>query len=213
MRDLGITTVYDLRSDTEIMKYNTPTPSIPGTEILRVPVFEKKDYSPENMARRFQLYASGKTEAFMQLYCEILDAGGPAFGTILRHVRDRPHDGFIFHCTAGKDRTGIVAAILLLLAGVDDDAIAMDYSLTRVGREPVREMVMARLQKEPIFATNREAALNMLSSRHETMLAFLRMFRERYGGAEEYVKKYCRLSDDDIAVIRRHLVVPRTPGA
>ena len=35
----------------------------------------------------------------MQLYSEILDAGGPAFGSILRHVRDSPNDGFIFHCT------------------------------------------------------------------------------------------------------------------
>lgn len=76
----------------------------------------------------------------MQLYSEILDAGGPAFGSILRHVRDNPQEGFIFHCTgsfnhecartpsllwsnylflcdlaAGKDRTGIMAAILLLV--------------------------------------------------------------------------------------------------
>lgn len=35
----------------------------------------------------------------MQLYSEILDAGGPAFGSILRHVRDSPNDGFLFHCT------------------------------------------------------------------------------------------------------------------
>lgn len=71
----------------------------------------------------------------MQLYSEILDAGGPAFGSILRHVRDSPNDGFLFHCTgalhtsinylvtnnrflfvvAGKDRTGIAAALLLLV--------------------------------------------------------------------------------------------------
>jgi len=67
----------------------------------------------------------------MQLYSEILDAGGPAFGAILRHVRDSPNDAFIFHCTgafsapcdrlllkvhpAGKDRTGIAAALLLLV--------------------------------------------------------------------------------------------------
>ena len=67
----------------------------------------------------------------MQLYSEILDAGGPAFGAILRHVRDSPNDAFIFHCTgafsarcdrhllrihpAGKDRAGIAAALLLLV--------------------------------------------------------------------------------------------------
>ncbi len=69
----------------------------------------------------------------MELYSEILDAGGPAFGAIFRHARDSPNDGFLFHCTgalsaslnylfvnnrpiAGKDRTGIAAALLLLVS-------------------------------------------------------------------------------------------------
>lgn len=52
------------------------------------------------------------------------------------------------------------------LAGVDDEAIARDYALTRVGREPARAMVMERLAKVPFFASNTEGALNMLSSRY-----------------------------------------------
>ena len=52
-------------------------------------------------------------QAFLELYTQILDHGGHAFGAILRHVRDDPKGGCIFHCTAGKDRTGIMAAILL----------------------------------------------------------------------------------------------------
>lgn len=35
----------------------------------------------------------------MVLYSEILDAGGEAYGTILRHIRDKPDEGFLFHCT------------------------------------------------------------------------------------------------------------------
>lgn len=49
----------------------------------------------------------------MELYSQILDHGGPALAIILRHVRDKPEQGFLFHCTAGKDRTGIIASILL----------------------------------------------------------------------------------------------------
>lgn len=51
------------------------------------------------------------------------------------------------------------------LAGVDDRLIAEDYALTRVGREPARERIMARLREEPLFASNNEAALNMFSCR------------------------------------------------
>lgn len=210
LRELGITTVFDLRSDTEIEKYETPCPTIEGVEIVRVPVFKLEDYSPEMMAKRFELYASGKTEAFMELYSQILDHGGPAFGTILRHIRDHPGQGFIFHCTAGKDRTGVLAALLLKLAGVDDDTIAEDYALTRVGREPARETVMARLSKIPLFAENSEAAVNMLTSRKEIMLAFLTLLDDRYRGVEEYLRKYAGLTDDDIATIRQSVLVPKS---
>ncbi|KAI0080790.1 hypothetical protein K474DRAFT_1636729 [Panus rudis PR-1116 ss-1] len=207
-RELGITTVYDLRSDTEIAKWTSPCPQIEGVDIVRTPVFQVEDYSPEMMAKRYELYASGKTEAFMELYSQILEHGGRAFGAILRHVRDRPNDPFIFHCTAGKDRTGVIAAILLKLVGVSDEDIAEDYALTRVGREPFRQKIMARLAKEPIFASNNEAALNMFTSRPETMLAFLKHLEDHYGGVEAYLKEYVKLTDEDIETIRQNLIIP-----
>ncbi|KAF8550375.1 hypothetical protein OG21DRAFT_1514081 [Imleria badia] len=208
MRALGITTVFDLRSDPEMQKYCTPIPTIEGVQILRTPVFTNEDYSPESIARKFELYASGTTEAFMKLYSQILDHGGRAFGTILRHVRDRPNASFLFHCTAGKDRTGIIAAILLKFAGVEDHFICQDYSLTRIGREPDREKVLRRLSKEPLFAANSELALRMLTSRYETMNATLGLLRDKYGGVEAYAKNFCGLTDDDISIIRSNLVVP-----
>jgi len=207
-KELGISQVFDLRSDTEIAKYNTPGPAIEGVTISHVPVFRKEDYSPEMMAKRYQLYASGKTEAFMELYSQILDHGGPSFGTILRHIRDRPTEPCLFHCTAGKDRTGVIAAILLKLAGVDHEVIAKDYALTRIGREPARAMIIERLNKEPLFASNNEAALNMFSCRDITMSAFLDLLDEKYSGVEEYVKRFTGLSDEDIVTIRRNLLVP-----
>ena len=48
---MGITKVFDLRSDTEIEKYNSPLPSIDGVDVVRTPVFQKEDYSPEMMAK------------------------------------------------------------------------------------------------------------------------------------------------------------------
>ncbi|KZT24581.1 hypothetical protein NEOLEDRAFT_1094430, partial [Neolentinus lepideus HHB14362 ss-1] len=208
LKALGITTVYDLRSDTEMEKYNTPIPDIPGVNIIRTPVFQKEDYSPEMMAKRYELYASGKTEAFMELYSQILDHGGAAFGVILRHIRDRPHDGLLFHCTAGKDRTGIITAILLTLVDVEDGVIAEDYSLTRVGREPARAMVMARLAKVNLFAENNEAALNMFTCRPETMIAFLGLLRDKYGGVAEYLRRYVGLTDGDIETIKHNMLYP-----
>jgi len=208
MNALGISTIFDFRSDTEIQKYNSPIPSVRGVEILRTPVFKNEDYSPEALAKKLQLYASGTSEAFMILYSQILDHGGPAFESILRHVRDRPTSPFLFHCTAGKDRTGVMAAILLKLAGVDDQTISHDYSLTRIGREPDRERIMKRLTKEPLFASDNQAAMRMFTSRFETMQTFLSLLETKYGGVEAYIKQYTGLTDGDIVSIRNNLLVP-----
>lgn len=51
LKGLGITTVFDLRSDIEMLKYNAPIPVIDGISILRAPIFKEEDYSPETMAR------------------------------------------------------------------------------------------------------------------------------------------------------------------
>jgi hypothetical protein len=51
VKELGVTKVFDLRSDTEIRKYNTPQPHIDGVEIIHTPVFKTEDYSPEMMAK------------------------------------------------------------------------------------------------------------------------------------------------------------------
>jgi hypothetical protein len=51
LRALGVTTIFDLRSDTEIAKYDTATPQISGVTVFHAPVFGKEDYSPERMAQ------------------------------------------------------------------------------------------------------------------------------------------------------------------
>jgi hypothetical protein len=51
LRSFEIRKVFDLRSDTEIEKYVAPLPSIEGVEVIRCPVFQREDYSPEMMAK------------------------------------------------------------------------------------------------------------------------------------------------------------------
>ncbi|KAJ7587133.1 tyrosine phosphatase family-domain-containing protein [Mycena floridula] len=202
LKHLGISKVFDLRSDFEVEK--APVPSIDGVEIVRAPVVKAEDYSPEALAkRRDELHASGdKTPVFVKIYSELLDLGISSYGVILRHIRNEPAKSCLFHCTAGRDRTGIVAALILKIAGVSDDDVAEDYALTRIGREPERFVMMERISKE----SDREAASAMFECRHETMLGFLAVLQEKYGGAEGYAKVVLGLSDDDLAIIRRNVL-------
>ena len=80
-----------------------------------MPVFATDDYGPEQIALRYKSYTRAGTSGFVQAYRDILTNAGPAFGKILRHLSkpDTEPTACVFHCTAGKDRTGLLAALLL----------------------------------------------------------------------------------------------------
>jgi protein tyrosine/serine phosphatase len=72
----------------------------------------------------------------------------------------------IVHCTAGKDRTGVLCALILSLCGVDDDVVAHEYSLTEVGLTTEwKEAVIEHLMRNQSLKTDAEGARNLISSK------------------------------------------------
>ncbi|KAL5529712.1 hypothetical protein ACEPAG_5697 [Sanghuangporus baumii] len=206
LKELGITTIFDLRSEVEIRKYQSSTPEIEGVRFVHVPVSDSGEYDPMALAARVSRFAKDEKNAFSSLYTGILENGGPAYETILKHLRDKPGEPILVHCTAGKDRTGIFAAIIQLLLGVPDAAIAYDYHLTTYGLAPVLPALVQRFQKESIYRDNWEGFQNMGSAKQETMFATLELIRSKYGSAEGYIKARTSLTDADIERIRRNLL-------
>jgi protein tyrosine/serine phosphatase len=170
-------------------------------------VFAADDYGPEQIAVRYKAYTRSGTSGFVQAYRDILSNAGPAFGEILRHL-STPNvepSPCVFHCTAGKDRTGLLAALLLSLAGVSDNSIAIEYSLTDAGLAPLREQFVERLLKNPALEGDETGVRNMVSSKHENMLASLEMIENEFDGCEGYMRKWCGLGDEEIETLRKRL--------
>lgn len=172
-----------------------------------VPVFAADDYGPEQIALRYKAYTRSGTSGFVQAYRDILSNAGPAFGEILRHLAqpDVEPSACVFHCTAGKDRTGLLAALLLSLAGASETVIADEYSLTDVGLAPLRELFVERLLKNPVLAGDEVGVRNMVSSKRENMLASLGMIENEFEGCEGYMRKWCGLGDEEIDILRNRL--------
>ncbi|HSC86484.1 MAG TPA: tyrosine-protein phosphatase [Polyangiaceae bacterium] len=114
----------------------------------------------------------------------------------------------VFGCWAGKDRTGIVAALVLSLLGVDDVTIAEDYEATSAGLAVVRERFAFLWQERPsdadaIFTAFGEAP-------PEVVLAFLRDTRAAFGDVEQALT----VAPDTVAELRaRYLVAEAPDGA
>ena len=105
---------------------------------------------------------------------------------IYRSIAQAPR-GVLFHCSAGKDRTGVVSAILLLLADVRDRDIIENYMMTKECN--VKRFARAR-QNHP------DLDINIIIPREEFILRFLQLFREKYGNAENYMRSIGVLPDE-----------------
>lgn len=101
-------------------------------------------------------------------YRHILSSDPTAYRTIFQHLLSSPNpDPCLIHCTVGKDRTGVICALILMLAGVKDEDIAADYALTMAGLVQVRESILQYLMqdKKSMAGGGREKAENMLGAR------------------------------------------------
>ncbi len=122
-------------------------------------------------------------------------------------IADAPSAPILVHCHAGKDRTGVVVALVLLLAGVTTDAIADDYALSGVqladmlarDRVSAVERGMDAVRAERLFTVHREA-----------MVETVERIRVDHGGAATYLAGL-GLDDARIDRLRSLLVAPEWP--
>jgi protein-tyrosine phosphatase len=119
------------------------------------------------------------------MYADMLRDGAASFGRLLTHLAEDDWLPALFHCTAGKDRTGIAAALLLSVLGVDDSVILDDYELTNIFRSN-RRIEELRPQFESA-GVDIEKVRPFLSARRPVMEATLAHLHDTYGGVEAYL--------------------------
>lgn len=136
MAGLGLQTVFDLRRDVERER----RPSVAHTEGVEAMILAIGDAGPvSQQPELLDMVLSGELpEADDQFmigeYRRMLDDHGGEFGRLLAGLAEPGNLPALFHCTAGKDRTGVAAALLLLLLGVDRELVLDDYELTNIYR-------------------------------------------------------------------------------
>lgn len=195
LRALGIRTVIDLRRPHEIAELGR-IPDIDGITYQHVhmahPLWPSADF-PDTAAR---------TSYVIERYREMSIEAADGIGEALRLIADPAAAPLVFHCIAGKDRTGLVSALILALLGVPDDVIAEDYTLSEVA-EPATWAYFTR--DRPDKAPDRWK--HIVVSPPEAMLAFLEDLRARHGSITGYAKSV-GVTDDHLDSLRAHLLTP-----
>lgn len=182
---IGLRTVFDLRWDRE----REVQPSrLPADSLVVHHLAVGEDPQGDDLMER--IFAGEVDEVPMQrlveIYDELLDQGGATFATLLTHLSEPDALPAVFHCAAGKDRTGISAALLLRLLGVPEDVVLDDYELSTTYRTH-RRLVELRPRFEEA-GLDIERFRDYLSAPRPVLAAALERIETDHGGVEGYLR-------------------------
>lgn len=196
----GVRTVIDLRGDHE--REEDPPAELP-VDVVHVPFMEASEAEWEEIAGELEaanLAAPDDATATRDAYLIFLERFRDNVAASVRAVARAPEGGVVIHCVGGKDRTGLLVAFLLELAGVDRETIAADYALSEERLRPRHEAWFAAAESEEELARLRRIAQTPASA----MRGVLDELERRYGGVEGYLRA-AGLSDEELELARARL--------
>jgi hypothetical protein len=177
LRQLDLAAVIDLRTTAEAERSGRGLLAEEPIRFLHASVLQEEGGES----------AGGPTlDQLGERYVWYLDVGRQALVAALTVVADPQSYPLVFHCTAGKDRTGVLAALVLDIVGVRPEVIVEDYMLTATRIDLIR----ARLRSDPVYGAQ-IAQIDQSSAPSPTMQSgpmehFLTEMQQRYGGAREW---------------------------
>ncbi len=181
VRSLGLRTVVDLRTAGELDEGRFPVRSHP-VAYHHLPVLARTWHEEEVDA--LAELADRATPYLVARYIDLLAEGGPLFARAVTLMTEPAACPFVFHCAAGKDRTGVLSALVLGVLGVTDDDIVADYALSVEAMTRMQAWVTAN--RPEVAEVLARQPVGWLAAPPEAMVALLAHLRRAYGGAEAY---------------------------
>jgi protein-tyrosine phosphatase len=192
LRDtLGVRTVIDLRSPAQVENDGLGLFVRPPVDHVPAPVIDDATLDSWRVTQ----------VTSVESYVWMFENSAELIARALKVLADRQGDPAVFHCFAGKDRTGVLAAAVLGTLGVDDETIADDYSLTAPAMKSIVDRMVAAVDG-PSRANVRPETYE---ARRETMLETLGHVNSRWGSVEGFARA-AGVGPDTVARLREALL-------
>jgi protein-tyrosine phosphatase len=202
LKALDIQTVIDLRWNQE--RLNRPDPEIDSITNLALEIMEK-----DPIDRAFGLFRRRQLrERFIRMYTlMIIDEGAEKLGeaiTILSQPENLPA---VFHCTAGKDRTGVLAALILAVLGIPESVIIRDYNISNAYARLGVEEVAKSIERHHWLGMRIEHLYPLLTADPFYLKTTFRHISEQYGTVENYLTNQAKVAPETLERLRNNLLV------
>ncbi len=177
-RELGIRTVLDLRHPDELA--GTPGPHPLSDRVVRLSIFVESQPQEDLIAELNGLYGTGPSP---RRYFHYLQIGGDRLARAFELFADEANYPILVHCTAGKDRTGVLLGMVMDVLGCQDADIAHEYGLSDASID--RLIAYLRASGRQLEGTDAEIRAR-LSTPPERMAGFIELLREHHTSAASF---------------------------
>jgi protein-tyrosine phosphatase len=196
LRTLGVRVAVDLRPPEEQAAEPTNAPFL---HIVPVPLMRGERTSDPSALANGDGYLRDR-------YTEIVLDRASDIGTIFRWLARDNGLPAVIHCAAGKDRTGVVSAVLLLALGVDEPTVLDDYELTSEYAAATRvEELTSKLSGAGLPPA---VVAGLLGTSRSALAKAIAALREEHGTVDDYLVAAAGLSHADLTRLRRRLTAP-----
>jgi 3',5'-cyclic-AMP phosphodiesterase len=175
---LGLRTVIDLRHERELADCPNVFAASQAVRYVNVPLLSGRSAVPDNAP-------SWVTPTLSEIYRTIVDQCGPRLAAVFAALTEPGALPGLVHCTAGKDRTGVIVALALRLAGVPAETVAADYAVTE--GQIAGEFIAEHRQAVEARGVEWASYQGLMACQPELMLDLLAYIDSTYDGVEPYL--------------------------
>ncbi len=204
LTERGLKIVCDLRMATEIADAPDKLPHA-NVRYVKLPFTQNSDRLTQLRILLFQRQRLADT--LRETYTQVMIDKNPAvIGDFLRLVAEADNLPLLVHCSAGKDRTGVVIAVLLRLLGVPEQIVLEDYSLSNLYFQYFLDISAKIIKQLGVFRVSEAEARPLFLADPKTLKITLDYIESRYGSLEQYVITQAGLTPQQVAQIRANLL-------
>ena len=201
IKSMNLTDVVDYRGEDEFI--DKPDYRIDGINYINLPVIEEK-LKPEDIKKEdgnllwFIEKGAKGFEHLKQQYASMVTSpkSQKAYREFFKLLQE-PNRSVYFHCSQGKDRTGLAAFYIETILGVDFSLIKEDYLLSNVAMEEKVDRILLSVKDKPFYdETYHQSLLDVFSAKIEYLNEAIKAMNELYGGPLNYIKNVLNVDID-----------------
>lgn len=208
---LGIKTICDLRSEQERIMEPDRIPDLSPVTFFNISMRPIVDYHSRSLKRLFSLmfgeerhrdYIAESYKAYRDYATGYL----PQLRALFKRISSPENLPLLIHCSAGKDRTGVVSSLIQQMLGVPAEATMEDYLITNKNMDAYNADVMRRLSKLAYFGVPWKMYVPLFDARRDYLNAAFEQVKEEFGALENWMRNGLKFFEKDRVAFSKTLL-------